>query len=113
MIATTLFSDAIRIAAAILLDTLALVIWDLGTRPPGVLFADVARGIRDAGSIARAVVRVVAGLCAMVVGVLISAPVAVRALDFTIIECGALVCALVVEALVGPDLRARGKTPTP
>jgi hypothetical protein len=98
--------DSLRIALAILLDTAALVIWDIGTRSPLRLFADVRAGLRKGRVMVRGLLRVVAGVLALMAAVAVSAPVATRTFDFTIIECWALVTALVVEQLVGPDLRA-------
>jgi predicted lysophospholipase L1 biosynthesis ABC-type transport system permease subunit len=89
------------------LDTAGLVIWDIGTRSPLRLFADVRAGLRERRAIVRGVLRVVAGVLALLAAVAVSAPVATRTLDFTIIECWALVTALVVEGLVGPGLRIR------
>ncbi len=99
--------DALRIALAIVLDTAALVICDIGTRSPLRLFADVRAGLRERRAIVRGMLRVAAGILALTAAVAVSAPVATRTVDFTIIECWALVTALVVEQLVGPDLRTR------
>jgi hypothetical protein len=99
--------DALRIALAILLDTAALVIWDIGTRSPMRLFADVRAGLRERSAIIRGALRAFAGVVALLAAVAVSAPVATRGVDFTIVECWALVTALVVEQLVGPNLRTR------
>jgi hypothetical protein len=99
--------DALRIALAILLDTAALIIWDIGSRSPLRLFADVRAGLRERRAIVRGMLRVVAGVLALMAAVAVSAPVATRAVDFTIIETWALVTALIVEQIVGPDLRIR------
>jgi hypothetical protein len=102
-----LAAAALRIAVAILLDTAAVVIWDIGTRSPVRLIAEVRAGLGRRSSVARGGVRLVAGALALLAAAAISAPVATRAVDFTVIECWALVTALVIEQLVGPDLRAR------
>jgi hypothetical protein len=44
--------------------------------------------------------------------VAVSAPVATRSADFTIVKCWALVTALVIEQIVGPDLRNRRPGPS-
>jgi hypothetical protein len=99
--------DALRVGLAILLDTAALVIWNIGTRSPARLFADVRAGLRKRSAVIRGLVRLAVGILAMTAAVTVSAPVATRAVDFTVIECWALAIALVVEQLVGTDLRAR------
>jgi hypothetical protein len=104
---SSLAFDALRIALAILLDTTALVIWDIGTRSPLRLFADVRAGLRERRSIVRGMLRLAAGALGVTAAVAVSAPVATRSVDITILECWAVVVALVVEQLVGPDLRSR------
>jgi hypothetical protein len=106
LVTASLAFDAVRIALAILLDTTALVIWDIGTRSPLRLVADIRAGLHDRSAVMRGIVRLIIGMLALLAAANISAPVANRAIDFTIIECWALVTALVVEQLVGPDLRA-------
>jgi cytosine/uracil/thiamine/allantoin permease len=99
--------DAVRIALAILLNTTALVIWDIGTRSPVRLLADVRAGLRERRSIVRGVLRAIAGSLAMGAAVAVSAPAASRSGDLSVIECWALVMALAIEQLVGPVLRFR------
>lgn len=107
MVTASLALAAVRIALAIMLDTAALVIWDIGTRSPLRLFADVRAARHDRRAVMRGFVRLAVGVVALIAAATVSAPLASRAADFTIIECWALVTALVVEQLLGPDLRAR------
>jgi hypothetical protein len=107
VIATSLAVAAVRIALAILLDAAALIVWDIGTRSPVRLVADIRAGLQHSTAIVQGLIRLAIGLLALFLGALVSAPVAVRPVDFTIVECWALVTALVVEQLIGPDLRAR------
>ncbi len=107
MITASLAAAALRIAAAIVLDAAALVIWDIGTRSPARLLADVRAGLREKSAAGRGLVRLVVGFAALVAAAAVSAPIASRPADFTIVECWALVIALVLEQLLGPDLRAR------
>jgi hypothetical protein len=99
--------DALRIALAILLDTAALVVWNIGTRSPVRLFADVRAGLKQRSAVLLGLARFAIGVLAIAAAVAVSAAVASRAADFTVLECSALIVALVVEQLVGPDLRAR------
>jgi hypothetical protein len=107
VVTASLALAAVRIALAIMLDTAALVIWDIGTRSPVRLFTDIRAGLNDRRAIMRGLVRLAVGSIALLAAATVSAPVASRAADFTIIECWALVTALVLEQLLGPDLRAR------
>ena len=107
MATVALVLTALRIGLAILLDTAALLVWDIGTRSPGRLVRDIRDGLRRPSAIVRGIVRLAIGALALLAAATVSAPVATRAIDFTIIECWALVTALVIEQLIGPDLRAR------
>jgi hypothetical protein len=107
VLSASLTVDAIRIALAILLDAAALIVWDIGTRSPVRLFADMRASMRHASALMQGGVRLAIGALAIILAALVSAPVAIRPHDFTIVECWALVTALVLEQLVGPDLRAR------
>jgi NCAIR mutase (PurE)-related protein len=104
---SSLTIPAVRIALAILLDAAALIIWDIGTRSPARLLADVRAGLREARARTLGVARFLTGALALVLAAFVSAPVASRSVDFTIVECWALVTALILEQLIGPDLRAR------
>jgi hypothetical protein len=107
VVTASLALAAVRIALAIMLDTAALVIWDIGTRSPVRLFADIRAGLHDRRAVTRGSIRLAVGIVALLAAATVSAPVASRAADFTFIECWALVTALVLEQLLGPDLRAR------
>jgi hypothetical protein len=102
-----LTSTTLWIALAILLDTAALIVWDVGTRSPVRLISDVRTGLRQKSVALRGCLRFVIGALALVAAAAVSAQVANRPVDGTIIECWALVTALVIEQLIGPDLRAR------
>ncbi len=99
--------DAARIALATLLDAAALVIWDIGTRSPSRLVADLRAGLRDRAAVGRGLVRLMTGLLAIGLAIAVSRPVAFRPADFSIVESVALGAALIIESLVGPALRAR------
>ena len=98
---------AVRIALAIVLDTAALVIWDIGTRSPARLVADIRAGLQRRSAIVGGLVRFAAGTLALIVAAAVCAPVTSRPIESTVIECLGLVTALVLEQLIGPDLRAR------
>ena len=94
-----------RFAFAILFDALAFVIWDVGTRPPLRLASDVARGVRVPRSLVLGVVRFFAGAGLLVLGGVIARPAMPSLRAFTIIETVMLIAALLVEQLIGNDLR--------
>ncbi len=94
-----------RFAFAILFDALAFVIWDVGTRPPLRLASDVARGIRVPRSLLRGIARFFAGAGLLVLGGVIARPAMPSLRAFTIIETVMLIAALLVEQLIGNDLR--------
>ena len=94
-----------RFAFAILFDALAFVVWDVGTRPPLRLARDVARGVRVPRSLLRGTARFFAGAGLLVLAGVIARPAMPSLRAFTIIETGMLIAALLVEALIGGDLR--------
>ncbi len=96
-----------RFALAIVLDALAFVVWDVGTRPPLRLLRDLARGVRVPALLGRGLLRFALGAGLLVLGALIARPAMPGPRAFTVLETGMLVAALVVEALIGTDLRSR------
>jgi hypothetical protein len=96
-----------RFAIAIVFDALAFVVWDVGTRPPRQLARDVARGARIPRVLAGGVVRLLVGAALLLLAALVARPGIPSMRAFTIIETGMLIAALVVENLIGPDLRGR------
>lgn len=96
---------ATRLAIAIVLDALAFTIWDVGTRPPSQLARDVARGARRPRSLAAGTIRFLIGAALLILAGVVARPVIPSKPVFTIVETGTLLVALLVEALVGPDLR--------
>ena len=70
-----------------MLDTAALVVWDIGTRSPLRLLVDVRAGLRERAAIVRGLVRLALGALALLAAIGVSAPVATRAGNFTVVEC--------------------------
>ena len=94
-----------RFALAIVLDALAFTIWDIGTRPPLRLIRDVASGVRVPRVLARGVLRFLIGFGLLLLAAVVARPAMPTMRAFTLIETGMIVAALLVEQLVGPDLR--------
>jgi hypothetical protein len=102
----------LRFALAIVFDALAFTVWDVGTRPPLTLARDVARGVRVPRALAFGIMRFLVGFGLLILAAVVAMP-AVRGLrTFTFVETGMLIAALLVEQLVGPDLRRRTRRPT-
>ncbi len=95
----------LRFALAIVFDALAFTIWDIGTRPPLRLVHDVARGLRVPSVLARGVLRFLIGFGLLFLAAVVARPAMPTMRAFTLIETGMIVAALLVEQLVGPDLR--------
>jgi hypothetical protein len=89
------------------LDTIAFAVWNVGTRPPAQLIADIRTGIRQAPIRNRGLVRFAIGAVALLAGALIAAPAVARTGDLPVVEFLTVITALITEQLVGPDLRAR------
>ncbi len=95
----------LRFAIAIVLDALAFILWDVGTRPPLRLARDVARSVRIPRVFAYGVLRLIVGAALLLCAADVSRPGMPTMQAFTFIETGMLIAALLVEQLIGPDLR--------
>lgn len=95
----------LRFALAIVLDAFAFILWDVGTRPPLRLGRDLVRGIRVPRSFAFGLLRFIVGCALLLAAADVARPGMPTMQAFTFIETGMLIAALLVEQLVGPDLR--------
>jgi len=95
----------IRFATAIIFDALAFVVWDVGTRPPLQLVRDIAHGVRIPAVLGRGTLRFLTGLALLFLAALVVRPGVPTLRAFTLVETGMLIAALLVENLIGPDLR--------
>lgn len=107
----SLLEPAVRFAIAIILDALAFVIWDVGTRPPGALLRDLRAGVRVPRVFFAGLLRFGAGMGLLVLAGLIARPATPTGQAFTFLETWMVVAALLVEMLIGNDLRARVRRP--
>lgn len=96
---------AVRLAIGIVLDALAFTIWNVGTRPPLQLLRDVRRAGTRPRVLAWGMIRFLTGFALLVLAALVIAPAMPSSVVFRLVETGMLLVALLVEALVGPDLR--------
>jgi hypothetical protein len=102
-----LIETAARLAFAILFDAFAFTVWDVGTRGPVQLTRDVANGFRSLRTFAGGFVRFFTGIFAIAIGGLAVLPIVARMREPGVVEGLTLITGLVVEILVGVDLRRR------
>ena len=95
----------LRFALAIVFNALAFTIWDVGTRPPLRLVRDVANGARVPRVFAQGLLRFLIGAGLLFLAAVVARPAMPTMRAFTLLETGMIVAALLVEQLVGPDLR--------
>jgi hypothetical protein len=101
----------VRFAVAIVFNALAFIVWDIGTRPPLQLARDLLRGVRIPASLGRGLVRFATGCMLLFLAAEVARPAMPTLRAFMLIETGMLIAALLVENLVGPDLRRRLRRP--
>jgi hypothetical protein len=101
-----MIETALRLAAAIVCDFLALAIWNIGTRPPAQLIADIRSGVRSRATFMRGLAALVWGTLLLLVGAIAVSPT-VRASVLSLVEIYTVIAALVLEQLLGEELRAR------
>ena len=93
-------------AGAIVLDALAFIVWNVGTRSPLALIADLRRGFHDRRVFAIGVVSAIVGFVfIMAATVLLLPAIADPARDLSISELLTFLVALLVEILIGNDVR--------
>jgi len=106
-IALEAFADSfLRVAGAIVLDALAFVVWNVGTRPPLNLLRDVRAGFRDGRTALAGLASAVVGFVFVMAATVLLMPAIVdKARDLAPALIFTFVVALAVEHLVGDDLR--------
>jgi hypothetical protein len=95
----------LRLAGAIVLETLALCVWNVGTRPPLAMLRDVARAARSARLLAAGILSAAVGILFVAAATILLLP-AVDSAEFVPVTIYTFVTALAIELLVGVDLRA-------
>jgi hypothetical protein len=96
-----------RFALAIVLDAAAFIVWDLGTRAPLDLLADLRRAVASRHGLVAGTARFVGGAALLLLGAFVAGPALLNRRTFTVLETATLVAALLVEQLIGPDVRRR------
>jgi hypothetical protein len=96
-----------RLALALVLDAAAFVLWDVGTRAPGALIADLRRTVASRRGLLAGTARFVGGAVLLLLAGFVAGPATLDRHTFTVLETGMLLAALLLEQLIGPDLRGR------
>jgi hypothetical protein len=94
------------LTGAIVLETLALAIWNIGTRSPAAVLRDVRRA-REKRSIALGIASFLVGLTFVAAATVLLLPAVPNKLDLLVpTEIFTFLVALGLEYLVGDDLRS-------
>jgi hypothetical protein len=102
----------LRVGGAIVLDTLAFVVWNVGTRSPLEVIAAVRRALRLRRSLFAGTVSALVGLIFVTAATILLLPaIAVPQIDFVPAELFTLLVGLALEHLIGGDLRALAGAP--
>ncbi|MBD5634657.1 MAG: hypothetical protein IAI49_09280 [Candidatus Eremiobacteraeota bacterium] len=106
--AVAVFLDSLlRVAGTIVLETLAFVVWNVGSRTPFGVLRDARRAFGDRRAFFGGVVSLAIGLVFVAAAtVLVFPALAHPDRDFTPLEIATLLVALAIDYLVGDDLRA-------
>lgn len=97
---------AARLAGALVLDALAFIVWNVGTRTPLALIADLRKGLHDGRALGIGIVSAIVGFVfIMAATVLLLPAIANPARDLSVLELLTFLVALLVEILVGDDVR--------
>ncbi len=97
---------AARVAGAIVLDALAFIVWNVGTRTPLALLADLRKGLNDRRVLGIGVVSAIVGFVFIMAATVVLFPaIANPVRDLSVFELLTFLVALLVEVLVGDDVR--------
>jgi hypothetical protein len=96
----------LRLTGAIVLETLALAIWNVGTRSPAAVLRDVRRA-RETRSLAMGVGTFLVGLIFVAAATVLLLPAVPNKIDLLVpTEIFTFLVALGLEYIVGEDLRS-------
>jgi hypothetical protein len=100
----------LRLAGAIALETLALTVWNVGTRSPLALMRDVARAGRNPRKLLEGFISLLIGLIFVAASTILLLPdVPAPSVNLVPLEIFTFLVALSIEYLVGGDLRNLGR----
>ena len=104
--AAVFFDAFMRIAGAIVLETLAFAIWNVGSRSPLDVVRDAYRTVRERRGIFTGIVALAIGLVFVAAGTILLQPALPSERDAMPIELATFLIALALERTIGGDLRA-------
>jgi hypothetical protein len=82
------------------------MLWNLASRSPARLARDLITGIARPAVAISAIARGAGGLFLLAAGAILLLPLALASRTYVILETWTLLTGLLVEQLIGPDLRA-------
>jgi len=95
------------LAGSIVLETLAFIVWNIGTRSPLAVARDAVAALRDLRKLVAGSARAVIGFIFVSAAIILTLPALVDpAIDFLPAELFTLLVSLAIEHLIGNDLRA-------
>lgn len=108
----------LRVAGAIVLETLAFIVWNIGTRSPIGVLRDVRAALGDGRKLFAGIVCTIVGFIFIVAAAILIVPICADPdVDFLPAELFTLLVALAIEHLIGNDVRslvgAAEETPAP
>jgi uncharacterized membrane protein YbhN (UPF0104 family) len=96
----------LRLAGAIVLETLALAVWNIGTRPPANMLRDVRAAARSPRALFTGFISLIVGLIFVAAATILLVPAVPDPVShFVPVEIFTFLVALGIEFLVGNDLR--------
>ncbi len=99
-----------------MLDALAFIVWNVGTRTPLALLTDLRQGLRDRRVLGIGIISAIVGLVFIVAATVLLAPaIADPPRELSVAELLTFLVALLVEILIGEDVRRLvgiGRTPS-
>ena len=106
--AGAIFADAaLRIAGAIVLETLAFAVWNVGSRSPIDVLRDAYRAIRERRGLFSGIVALaIGGVFVAAATILLQPAIADPVRDFVPVELATFLIALALDQVIGGDLRA-------
>jgi hypothetical protein len=102
----------LRVAGAIVLETLAFIVWNIGTRSPIGVLRDARAALRDGRKLFAGIICTIVGFIFIVAASILIVPICVDPdVDFLPAELFTLLVALAIEHLIGNDVRALAGPP--
>jgi hypothetical protein len=100
----------LRVAGA--LETLAFIVWNIGTRSPIGVLRDARAALRDGRKLFAGIICTIVGFIFIVAASILIVPICVDPdVDFLPAELFTLLVALAIEHLIGNDVRALAGPP--